>query len=92
MTNNRVEAKFNRFNGHTWIVFIVMILCITAIAIGSIVVLGFLITKEYDETTKDAEIAAIVAVLYLAGKCYIIAGEILTGREVTEKIELPKKD
>lgn len=90
MENNHMEAKHNRFNGHTWIVFIIMTLCITAIAAGVITALTLLVMKENDETTKDVEIAAIASTIYFAIKGFIVAGELLTGREITEKLETSK--
>lgn len=47
--------------------------------------------KENDETTKDVEIAAIASTIYFSIKGFIVAGEILTGREITEKMDDTKK-
>lgn len=67
-----------------------MVLCITAIAAGVITSLTLLVMKEHDETTKDVEIAAIASTIYFSIKGFIVAGELLTGREITEKVDTPK--
>lgn len=71
--------------------FIIITLCITAIAAGVITSLTLLVMKENDETTKDVEIAAIASTIYFSIKGFIVAGEILTGREITEKMDDTKK-
>lgn len=87
-----MEAKHNRFNGHTWIVFIVMITCITLISLAIVAVMTYLMKTEPNEGTRVMEGGVIGSTIFFAIKGYVIAMELLTGRDITEKIEPPKKD
>lgn len=88
----REIKKYGVYNGHTWIVMLAAIICMTLICGAVIAVLTLVLMHTKDESTIDIEIGAIAFTPYAGFRGIVVISEILTGREITERIEDPKKD